>query len=119
MSSEEDRKAERLFDKRTLERNLRKGLVSVKDLEKRNSALPDVKDKIAPPPADLPFSPTPIAAVLPAPTYIVSNGRRDSLSADLDDEDEDEDFDDEEDEEDEDEDEDEGLDDEKGLPEAG
>lgn len=119
MSSEEDRKAERLFDKRTLERNLRKGLVSVKDLEKRNSALPDVKDKIAPPPADLPFSPTPIAAVLPAPTYIVSNGRRDSLSADLDDEDDDEDEDFEDDEDEDDEDEDEDLDDEKGLPEAG
>ena len=35
----------RLFDVRTLERNLRKGLVSKKDLERHMKGLPDAADK--------------------------------------------------------------------------
>src|SRR6185503_15959522 len=35
----------RLFDVRTLERNLRKGLISKKDLERHMKGLPDAADK--------------------------------------------------------------------------
>lgn len=35
----------RLFDIRTVERNVRKGMLSRKDLEKHLKALPDVADK--------------------------------------------------------------------------
>lgn len=123
--SEEDRKSERLFDKRTLERNLRKGVVTPKDLDTRLTALPDIQDKVAPPPPELHL--TPVAAVAPAPsipTYnIISNGRKDSLDASDDDDLDDDDLDDEDDDlDDEDEDEDD-LDDEAApddkLPEAG
>ena len=40
------------FDKRVLERNLRSGALNVKDIEGHLGALPDVSDKIAPPPED-------------------------------------------------------------------
>lgn len=42
MSSRDE---DRLFDVRTLERNLRKGLVTKKDLEKHIKGLPDAADK--------------------------------------------------------------------------
>lgn len=121
--SEEDRKSERLFDKRTLERNLRKGLVSPKDVEKRMEALPDLQAKVAPPPPELHL--TPMLAPAPSsslPTYnIVSNGsRKDAFASSLADDDDTELLDDEDDDLDEDEDdEDEDLDEDDDLPEAG
>lgn len=48
MSRDEQSKNLRLYDRRILERNMRKGLVSPKDYEKWLKALPDVADKLAP-----------------------------------------------------------------------
>jgi hypothetical protein len=39
----------RLLDTRTIDRNIKRGLVSRKDYDKHVKALPDVKDKILPP----------------------------------------------------------------------
>jgi hypothetical protein len=36
------------FDKRIMERNLQKGLINQKDLEKRLKGLPDLTDQVAP-----------------------------------------------------------------------
>ncbi len=47
MSREEDAKNARLFDRRTVERNIKKGLVSRKDYEKFMKALADSADKAA------------------------------------------------------------------------
>jgi len=54
MSSTRDpeTKNPRLFDVRTIDRNIKKGLTSRKDYDKHLKALPDVSDKIAPPEAD-------------------------------------------------------------------
>jgi hypothetical protein len=49
MSREEEAKNLRLFDNRTVERNIRKGLVTRKDYEKFLKTLPDAADKAAPP----------------------------------------------------------------------
>ncbi len=49
MSREEEVKGVRLFDVRTIERNIRKGLTTRKDYEKYLKTLPDVTDKAAPP----------------------------------------------------------------------
>jgi hypothetical protein len=70
------------FDKRLIERNLRKGIITEQDLQKHIDALPDVSAKSIPltPPA-----PTP----KPAPIYRAPN---------LDDDDDDEDDEDDEDE---------------------
>ena len=83
MSAEEDRsKTERLYDKRTLDRNLRKGLVSPKDVEKVMVALPDLQDKVAPPPPELTFTSVPAAPAAPAiPTYIISHRPKDAFAA--------------------------------------
>ena len=51
MSRDEEVKNPRLFDNRTIERNIRKGLITRKDYEKHLKTLPDVTDKIAPPEA--------------------------------------------------------------------
>jgi hypothetical protein len=51
MSREDEGKNERLFDSRTIERNIRKGLITRKDYDKHLKGLPDVTDKIAPPEA--------------------------------------------------------------------
>jgi hypothetical protein len=36
------------FDKRIVDRNIQKGLVTAKDLEKRLKSLPDLVDQVAP-----------------------------------------------------------------------
>jgi hypothetical protein len=51
MSRDEEAKNDRLFDSRTVERNIRKGLITRKDYEKHLKGLTDVSDKIAPPEA--------------------------------------------------------------------
>jgi hypothetical protein len=53
MSREEEAKNLRLFDNRTVERNIRKGLVSRKDYEKFLKTLPDAAEKAAPADATL------------------------------------------------------------------
>jgi hypothetical protein len=77
MSREEEAKNLRLFDIRTLERNIRKGLITRKDYEKHVKGLEDVTDKIAPkdaPPSNVAPTPrpveyqvTPIIAIPPPP----------------------------------------------------
>ncbi len=49
MSRDEEAKTARLFDKRTIERNIKKGLTNRKDYDKFLKALPDAADKVAPP----------------------------------------------------------------------
>lgn len=43
-----DAKTLRLFDVRTIERNIKKGLVTTKDYEKYVKSLPDTAEKVAP-----------------------------------------------------------------------
>ena len=45
---EADSKAQRLFDVRTIERNIKKGLLTRKDYEKHLKALADAAEKVAP-----------------------------------------------------------------------
>jgi len=45
MARDVDPKAARLFDRRTLERNIKKGLITRKDYEKHLKTLDDVADK--------------------------------------------------------------------------
>ncbi len=45
MARDQDPKTSRLFDRRTVERNIKKGLVSRKDYEKHLKSLDDVADK--------------------------------------------------------------------------
>ena len=51
MSRDDEAKNDRLFDSRTVERNIRKGLITRKDYDKHLKGLVDVTDKIAPPEA--------------------------------------------------------------------
>ena len=44
-----DAKAQRLFDVRTIDRNIKKGLITRKDYEKHLKALDDASEKVAPP----------------------------------------------------------------------
>ena len=44
-----DAKAQRLFDVRTIERNIKKGFVTRKDYEKHLKTLADAAEKVAPP----------------------------------------------------------------------
>jgi hypothetical protein len=77
MSRDDEPKDLRLFDNRTIERNIRKGLITRKDYEKHLKSLEDVTDKIAPkdaPPSIAPSAPrpveyqaAPIIAIPPAP----------------------------------------------------
>jgi len=46
---ESDAKAQRLFDVRTIERSIKKGLVTRKEYEKHLKGLPDGAEKVAPP----------------------------------------------------------------------
>jgi hypothetical protein len=46
---EADAKIQRLFDVRTIERNIKKGMTTRKDYEKHLKALADAADKVAPP----------------------------------------------------------------------
>jgi hypothetical protein len=48
MTRDEEAKIVRLYDSRTIERTIRKGLVTRKDYEKYLKALPDVAEKAAP-----------------------------------------------------------------------
>ena len=77
MSREDEAKNDRLFDSRTVERNIRKGLITRKDYEKYLKGLNDVTDKIAPPEAP--------RAIMSA----VAEPELDHLDAGLDDEDDD------------------------------
>jgi hypothetical protein len=45
---EADAKAQRLFDVRTVERNIKRGLITRKDYEKHLKALEDAAEKVAP-----------------------------------------------------------------------
>ena len=45
MSRDADAKSARLFDRRTVERNIKKGLITRKDYEKHLKGLGDVADK--------------------------------------------------------------------------
>jgi hypothetical protein len=47
MKSDEEVKAAKLFDVRTIERNIRKGLTTRKDYEKYLKSLPDAAEKAA------------------------------------------------------------------------
>jgi hypothetical protein len=49
MNRDEDAKNQRLYDRRVVERNIKKGLITRKDVEKHLKSLPDVADKVAPP----------------------------------------------------------------------
>ena len=80
MSRDDEAKNDRLFDSRTIERNIRKGLITRKDYDKHLKGLPDVTDKIAPPEA-------PRSASLSSPIAVADEP--DHLDAGLDDEDED------------------------------
>jgi hypothetical protein len=48
MSREEDVKDVRLFDLRTIERNIKRGLITRKEYERFLKSLPDAAEKIAP-----------------------------------------------------------------------
>jgi hypothetical protein len=48
MSREEEVKDVRLFDLRTIERNIKRGLITRKEYERFLKALPDAAEKIAP-----------------------------------------------------------------------
>lgn len=63
MTREDEAKNERLFDSRTVERNIRKGLITRKDYEKYLKGLADATDKIAPPEAPRSAAPSAIAEV--------------------------------------------------------
>ena len=56
MSREEEAKDPRLFDIRTVERNIKSGLITRKDYERFLKSLPDVASEIAPPESDAPVS---------------------------------------------------------------
>ena len=45
MARDQDVRTSRLFDRRTVERNIKKGLISRKDYEKHLKSLDDVADK--------------------------------------------------------------------------
>ena len=45
MARDQDSRTSRLFDRRTVERNIKKGLITRKDYEKHLKALEDVADK--------------------------------------------------------------------------
>ena len=49
MNREEDVKDARLFDVRTVERNIKRGLITRKEYEKHLKSLGDVSEKIQPP----------------------------------------------------------------------
>jgi hypothetical protein len=80
MSREDEAaKNDRLFDSRTIERNIRKGLITRKDYDKHLKGLPDATDKIAPPEAPRSYAQSSPAAAVDV----------DHLDAGLDDDDED------------------------------
>ena len=54
MSREEEVKDVRLFDLRTVERNIKRGLITRKEYERHLKSLPDASDNVTPPEADVP-----------------------------------------------------------------
>lgn len=54
MSREEDVKDVRLFDLRTVERNIKRGLITRKDYERFLKSLADASDKVIPAEAEAP-----------------------------------------------------------------
>lgn len=54
MSREEDAKDARLFDLRTVERNIKRGLITRKDYERFLKSLADASDKVIPSEAEAP-----------------------------------------------------------------
>ncbi len=54
MTREEDVKDVRLFDVRTVERNIKRGLITRKDYEKHLKSLADASDKVMPSEAETP-----------------------------------------------------------------
>jgi hypothetical protein len=56
MSREEEVKDVRLFDLRTVERNIKRGLITRKEYERHLKSLPDASDNVTPPEADVPSS---------------------------------------------------------------
>jgi hypothetical protein len=54
MSRDEEQRNARLFDRRVVDRNIKKGLVTSKDYEKYLKALPDAAAKLAPKDEPLP-----------------------------------------------------------------
>ena len=83
MSRDEEDKSPRLFDSRTIERNIRKGLITRKDYDKYLKSLPDVTDKIAPADAPRTVGGVPGAAM----SMDDDEDDLDDLDADLEDED--------------------------------
>ncbi len=49
MSRDEEVKDVRLFDQRTVERNIKRGLITRKEYERFLKSLPDANEKVAPP----------------------------------------------------------------------
>ena len=84
MTRDEEVKNPRLFDSRTIERNIRKGLITRKDYEKHLKGLPDVTDKIAPPEAPRSYVAAERAAAGPDLDHLDAH----DVDEDLDDEDE-------------------------------
>jgi hypothetical protein len=71
MSREADAKNLRLYDRRTIERNIKKGLISRKDYDKFLKSLDDVKDKGIQgeePAAEAPAAPAQSAPAAPQPS---------------------------------------------------
>ena len=64
MNRDEEVKDPRLFDVRTVERNIKRGLATRKDYEKYLKSLPDVAGKMQPTEAEYPEAPAD-----PAPTH--------------------------------------------------
>jgi len=54
MSREEEVKDVRLFDLRTIERNIKRGVITRKEYERFLKSLPDASDKVAPSEAEAP-----------------------------------------------------------------
>jgi hypothetical protein len=54
MTREEDVKESRLFDTRTVERNIKRGLITRKDYERFLKSLGDASDNVIVPEADVP-----------------------------------------------------------------
>jgi hypothetical protein len=54
MSREEEVKDVRLFDTRTIERNIKRGLITRKEYERFLKALPDAAEKVSPSESDAP-----------------------------------------------------------------
>lgn len=48
-TTEKSEKDARLFDNRTIERNIKRGVITRKDYEKHLKTLPDIKDKLLDP----------------------------------------------------------------------